>query len=50
MPVYTVEIENAKYYDTGNKLEYMKTVIEHGLKHPEIGEELKQFLKELNLE
>jgi UTP--glucose-1-phosphate uridylyltransferase len=50
VPVYTVEIENAKYYDTGNKLEYMKTVIEHGLKHPEIGEELKQFLKELNLE
>src|ERR1035437_1443932 len=28
VPVYTVEIENAKYYDTGNKLEYMKTVIE----------------------
>ena len=50
VPVYTVEIENAKYYDTGNKLEYMKTVIEHGLKHPEIGEELKQFLRELNLE
>jgi UTP--glucose-1-phosphate uridylyltransferase len=49
VPVYTVEIKDAKYYDTGNKLEYMKTVIEHGLKHPEIGEDLKLFLKELNL-
>ena len=49
VPVYTVEIEGAKYYDTGNKLEYMKTAIELGLQHPEIGEDLKQFLKELNL-
>jgi UTP--glucose-1-phosphate uridylyltransferase len=50
VPVYAVEIENAKYYDTGNKLEYMKTAIELGLKHPDIGGELKQFLKELSLE
>ncbi|MGA2911601.1 MAG: UTP--glucose-1-phosphate uridylyltransferase [Candidatus Levyibacteriota bacterium] len=50
VPVFAVEIENAKYYDTGNKLEYMKTAIELGLKHPDIGGELKQFLKELNLE
>jgi UTP--glucose-1-phosphate uridylyltransferase len=50
VPVYAVEIENAKYYDTGNKLEYMKTVIELGLKHPDINGELKQFLKDLNLE
>ena len=27
IPVYAVEIEGAKYYDTGNKLEYMKTVV-----------------------
>ena len=49
VPVYAVEIENAKYYDTGNKLEYMKTAIELGLKHPDISAELKQFLKELDL-
>jgi UTP--glucose-1-phosphate uridylyltransferase len=49
VPVYAVEIKDAKYYDTGNKLEYMKTVVEHGLKHPEIGEDLKQFLKDLDL-
>jgi len=28
VPVYAVEIENGKYYDTGNKVEYMKTVVE----------------------
>jgi UTP--glucose-1-phosphate uridylyltransferase len=50
VPVYTVEIEGAKYYDTGNKLEYMKTAIELGLQHPEIGDDLRQFLKELNLQ
>ncbi len=49
VPVYAVEIENAKYYDTGNKLEYMKTVVEHGLKHPDINGEFKKFLKELDL-
>ncbi len=50
VPVYTVEIENAKYYDTGNKLEYMKTVVELGLKHPDINAEFKAFLKELKLD
>ncbi|QQG43944.1 MAG: UTP--glucose-1-phosphate uridylyltransferase [Candidatus Roizmanbacteria bacterium] len=49
IPVYTVEIKNAKYYDTGNKLEYMKTAVELALEHKEIGEEFRQFLKELNL-
>ena len=50
VPVYTVEIRDAKYYDTGNKLEYMKTVVELGLKHPDINGEFKQFLKDLHLE
>ena len=49
-PVYACEIENGKYYDTGDKLEYMKTVVELGLKHPEINGEFRKFLKELNLE
>jgi len=49
VPVFAVEIKDAKYYDTGNKLEYMKTVIELGLKHPDINGELRQFLKELDL-
>ncbi len=47
MPMYAVEIENGKYYDTGNKLEYMKTVVDLAMGHPEIGEEFTQFLKGL---
>jgi UTP--glucose-1-phosphate uridylyltransferase len=49
VPVFAVEIKDAKYYDTGNKLEYMKTVVELGLKHPDLNGEFKQFLKDLDL-
>ena len=49
MPIYAVEIKNGKYYDTGDKLEYMKTAVELALKHPDINGEFKKFLKELNL-
>lgn len=49
-PVYACEIENGKYYDTGNKLEYMKTAVELALKHHDISEDFKKFLKELKLD
>jgi len=49
IPVYTVVIENGKYYDTGNKFEYLKTVIEFALQHDETKEEFKHFLKGLDL-
>ena len=48
--VYAVEIKEGKYYDTGNKLEYMKTAVELALKHEEIGEEFKKFIKALPIE
>lgn len=47
IPVYAVEIENGKYYDTGNKLEYMKTVVDLARQHPEIGKGFSEYLKEL---
>jgi UTP--glucose-1-phosphate uridylyltransferase len=47
--VLAAEIKGGKYYDTGNKLEYLKTVIEFGLKHPDISEDFREFLKELDL-
>jgi UTP--glucose-1-phosphate uridylyltransferase len=37
-------IDNAQYFDTGNKLEYMKTTVTMAANHPEIGDEFKQFL------
>ena len=45
--VYAVEIKNGKYYDTGNKLEYLKAVVEFGLKHEELKEEFGEYLKNL---
>ncbi len=47
--VHAVEIKNGKYYDTGNKLEYMKTVVELALEHPDINGEFRTFLKTLKL-
>ncbi len=46
--IHAIEIQNAKYYDTGNKLEYLKTVVEFGLKHPEIAADFKEFLRQLD--
>lgn len=46
-PVYACEVENGRYFDTGNKLEYMKTVVEFALRHPELNGEFKEFLKEV---
>lgn len=48
-PVYARVIENGQYYDTGNKLEYLKTVVEFGLKHKETGKEFKKYLKSLKI-
>lgn len=47
--VIAAEMTGGKYYDTGNKLEYMKTLVEFGLKHPEINGKFKQFLQDLDL-
>ncbi|MBI3232289.1 MAG: UTP--glucose-1-phosphate uridylyltransferase GalU [Candidatus Doudnabacteria bacterium] len=47
--VYAVEIKNGKYYDTGNKLEYLKAVVEFGLKHEELKKEFGEFLKDLKV-
>ena len=45
-PVYAVEIKNGKYYDTGDKLGYLKAIIDISLKHPDFGEAVKSYLKE----
>lgn len=47
--VLAVEIQNGRYYDTGNKLEYLKTVVEFGLRHPEVSGDFRTFLKGLDL-
>jgi UTP--glucose-1-phosphate uridylyltransferase len=48
--VIALEVKDARYYDTGNKLEFLKTTVEFGLKHPELNGELKEWLKGLKLD
>lgn len=48
-PIYACEVKNAKYYDTGNKMEYLKTVIEFALTHKELNGEFRAYLKTLKI-
>lgn len=48
-PIYACEIEGGKYYDTGNKLEYLKTVVEFALAHKDLNGEFRRYLKSLKL-
>ena len=43
-------IIDGKRYDCGSKLGYLEATIGYGLKHPEIGEQLRDYLKQLQLE
>ena len=45
-PIYAYKVEG-KVYDTGNPLDYLKTVIEFALKREDIGEELERFLLDI---
>jgi len=49
VPVYAVEIQDAKYYDTGNKLEYMKTIVDLALEHPDVKDKFREYLKDLKI-
>lgn len=42
---HAVQIQNGRYYDCGNKLEYLKAVVEFGLKHDDMKDEFAAFLK-----
>lgn len=44
LPIYACALKESKYYDTGNKLEYLKTVVDFALKHNELGDDFKEFL------
>lgn len=43
------EIQGGKYFDTGNKLEYLKTVVEFALEHKDLNGRFREFLKGLEL-
>lgn len=48
-PIYCREVENGKYYDCGNVLEYLKSNVEMALKRQDIGNEFRNYLKKLEI-
>jgi UTP--glucose-1-phosphate uridylyltransferase len=42
---YACEIADGQHYDTGNPIEYLKTVFDFALDRPDIGPELSEFLR-----
>lgn len=44
--VYAKEIKNAKYMDTGTKINYLKTVVDIASRREDIGPEFNEFLKD----
>lgn len=42
---YAREIVGGKFCDTGDKLEYLKTVFDFALKHPKLGNDLLEYVK-----
>jgi UTP--glucose-1-phosphate uridylyltransferase len=43
--IYGLEIKGGIYYDTGNPLEYLKTVYNFALKRDDIGPALTEYLR-----
>lgn len=44
--VYAREIKGGKFCDTGDKLEYLKTMFDFGLEHETLGPQLRAYLRE----
>lgn len=44
--IYGCEIKNGAYYDTGNPLEYLKTVFHFAMQRDEIGPQLREYLQQ----
>ena len=47
--VMAAEINNGRYYDAGDKLEYLKTVVDFALKREDLGEQFRDYLRSLAL-
>jgi UTP--glucose-1-phosphate uridylyltransferase len=44
---YGCALQNSTYYDTGNKLEYLKTVVDFALRHDDIKDDFYDYLRQL---
>ena len=45
--VYVRPLDKGNRYDAGDKLGFLQANIELGLRHPELGDNLKKYLKTL---
>lgn len=45
--ILAAEIKNAKYYDTGNKMGYLRAVVDEALRHKNINGEFREYLREV---
>jgi UTP--glucose-1-phosphate uridylyltransferase len=43
--ILAYEVKNGRYYDTGNKLEYLKTVVDFALKHDDLKDDFLAYLQ-----
>ena len=43
---HKIELKGTRY-DCGNKLDYLKTVVEFGLKHPDTKDGFAEFIKNI---
>jgi len=43
--VFAAEIKDGRYYDAGDKLEYMKTIVDFALRREDIGEPFREYLQ-----
>ena len=42
---YGYQVQDSQRYDTGDKLGYLKTVIDFGLQHPDLGDDLRDYIR-----
>lgn len=47
--VLAIEIVNAKYYDMGNKIEYLKSVVDFALQRDDLKDDFSKFIKSIQL-
>lgn len=45
--IYACEVQNGIFYDTGNKLEYLKTIVDFALKHDNIKGPFLEYLRKV---
>jgi len=46
---YGVEYQNYRFFDTGDRLGYLKSLVELGMEYPDFGSEFKTWLKSLKI-